>query len=151
MLERVDLHPWTPANRALDVGQLGLHLGPLAGDRRHPHLAVPDSPGRLSPSLHVGWNLLIGLAVYRTGAGRRARMFGLVSPMAMVAAVILTGNHYAIDAVLGAMVALAGLAVAWRLNPLPTSDSEPLRAEPVWEPTSRPPHELVVMRSKVSA
>lgn len=73
------------------------------------------------PSLHVGWNLLIGVVVYRTGAGRWARVFGVVSPIAMVAAVVLTGNHYVVDAALGAVVALTGLAVAWRLTPMPGS------------------------------
>jgi hypothetical protein len=68
------------------------------------------------PSLHVGWNLLIGLAVYRAGANRWARVFGVVSPMAMAAAVVLTGNHYVVDAALGAVVALTGLAGAWWLT-----------------------------------
>ena len=69
------------------------------------------------PSLHVGWNLLIGLAVYRTGAGRVAKVFGVVSPLAMIAAVVLTGNHYVVDAVLGIVVALTGLALALWLTP----------------------------------
>jgi hypothetical protein len=73
------------------------------------------------PSLHVGWNLLIGVVVYRTGANRRARVFGVVSPMAMAAAVVLTGNHYVVDAALGAVVALTGLAGAWWLTSLPGS------------------------------
>lgn len=69
------------------------------------------------PSLHVGWNLLIGVAVFRTGAGRWARLFGVVSPAAMVAAVVLTGNHYVVDAILGAIVALTGLALSFWLTP----------------------------------
>ncbi len=69
------------------------------------------------PSLHVGWNLLIGLAVYRTNANRLAKVFCVVSPVAMVAAVVLTGNHYVIDAILGAVVALTGLALALWLTP----------------------------------
>ncbi len=73
------------------------------------------------PSLHVGWNLLIGVVVYRNGANRWARVFGVVSPMAMAAAVVLTGNHYVVDAALGAVVALTGLAGAWWLTPMPGS------------------------------
>ncbi len=69
------------------------------------------------PSLHVGWNLLIGLAVFRTRANLAARVFGVVSPLAMVAAVVLTGNHYVIDAILGAVVALTGLALSYWLTP----------------------------------
>lgn len=69
------------------------------------------------PSLHVGWNLLIGIAVFRTRASRLATVFGIVSPLAMAAAVVLTGNHYLVDALLGSIVALAGLALSFRLTP----------------------------------
>lgn len=69
------------------------------------------------PSLHVGWNLLIGLAIHRTRVNRAARVFGVVSPMAMVAAVVLTGNHYVVDAILGIVVALTGLALSLWLTP----------------------------------
>lgn len=69
------------------------------------------------PSLHVGWNLLIGLAVLRTRAGRWSTVFGVLSPVAMVAAVVLTGNHYVVDAILGSAVALTGLALSFLLTP----------------------------------
>lgn len=69
------------------------------------------------PSLHVGWNLLIGMAVFQAGSNRYARVVGVLSPVAMTAAVVLTGNHYVVDAVLGATVALAGLALAYWLTP----------------------------------
>jgi len=69
------------------------------------------------PSLHVGWNLLIGLALVRTGANRFTTVVGWLSPPAMVAAVVVTGNHYVIDAVVGSAVALTGLGVSYRLTP----------------------------------
>ncbi len=69
------------------------------------------------PSLHVGWNLLVGLAVFRAGTSWFVRGFGILSPLAMVAAVVLTGNHYVVDAALGVAVALTGLALALWLTP----------------------------------
>jgi hypothetical protein len=69
------------------------------------------------PSLHVGWNLLVGLAVFRAGTSWFVRGFGILSPLAMAAAVVLTGNHYVVDAALGALVALTGLALAFWLTP----------------------------------
>lgn len=69
------------------------------------------------PSLHVGWNLLIGIAIFRTRVNVWARVFGVVSPILMVAAVVLTGNHYLIDGVVGATVALVGLGVSVWLTP----------------------------------
>ncbi|MGI9596444.1 MAG: phosphatase PAP2 family protein, partial [Acidimicrobiales bacterium] len=87
------------------------------------------------PSLHVGWNLLIGMAVFRAGANRFARVFGVLSPTAMVAAVVLTGNHYLVDAILGAVVALAGLALAFWLTPKLTVVRNTRNGGPVRRPT----------------
>ena len=68
------------------------------------------------PSLHVGWDLLVGIFVFRYAHRRIARMAGALTPFAMTASVVLTANHFLIDALLGAMVALFGLAVATLLS-----------------------------------
>lgn len=72
------------------------------------------------PSLHFGWNLLVGLTWYRVGwvLGRRqlARVAAFVMPIAMAFAVVATANHWTFDVVSGAAVALAGLAIE-RLRP----------------------------------
>ena len=62
------------------------------------------------PSLHVGWNLLVGIIVYRTSRRRAVRMGAAVLPVLMVGAVVLTGNHYVLDTALGATLALVGLS-----------------------------------------
>jgi hypothetical protein len=54
------------------------------------------------PSLHVGWNLLIGLAIVTAARHWAVRLVGALMPAAMVTAVILTGNHYVVDVLLGA-------------------------------------------------
>ena len=58
------------------------------------------------PSLHVGWDLLIGLAILaaapRSATGPLLRAFGAAMPVLMVAAVVLTANHYIVDAIAGA-------------------------------------------------
>jgi hypothetical protein len=71
------------------------------------------------PSLHVGWDLLVGIFVFRHARRRVARAFGVVTPIAMTTAVVLTANHFVIDAALGALVALVGLAVAFALRTRP--------------------------------
>ena len=68
------------------------------------------------PSLHFGWNLLIGIALV-TGASRLpVRVFGALSPLLMLAAIVLTANHYVIDALAGGIVALIGLALAYQMR-----------------------------------
>ncbi|HET8662122.1 MAG TPA: phosphatase PAP2 family protein [Micromonosporaceae bacterium] len=59
------------------------------------------------PSLHVGWNLLIGLAVVLTARHLVLRVAGVVMPVAMVLAVVLTANHYIVDALAGAALTVA--------------------------------------------
>jgi hypothetical protein len=54
------------------------------------------------PSLHVGWNLLLGLAVVTAARSAVLRVLGAAMPVAMVIAVVLTANHYIVDAVVGA-------------------------------------------------
>ena len=71
------------------------------------------------PSLHVGWDLLIGIFIFRHARHRITRLFGAITPLAMTTAVVLTANHFVIDAVLGAVVALVGLAIAVTLRRRP--------------------------------
>ena len=68
------------------------------------------------PSLHVGWNLLVGVFVWRNSRTPVIRMFGAVSPALMITAVVLTANHYIVDAVAGASLALFGLWIAGQLG-----------------------------------
>jgi hypothetical protein len=68
------------------------------------------------PSLHFGWNLLIGIVLFTKGNTVLARTAGLAVPPVMFLAIVLTANHYIIDAVLGAMVSLAGLAIAYAVT-----------------------------------
>jgi hypothetical protein len=68
------------------------------------------------PSLHVGWNLLMGIAIFHFASNRAWKAFGLLMPLAMYSATILTANHYFLDGVVGSLLALTGLAIAWKLS-----------------------------------
>lgn len=69
------------------------------------------------PSLHFGWNLLIGIAIFRVAGRPWMKVVGVVIPVAMAIAVVLTANHYILDAIAGALFALAGLWLAtWLRN-----------------------------------
>lgn len=69
------------------------------------------------PSLHVGWNLLVGIALYRSARGRSLRAFAVLSPVLMAVAVVVTANHYFVDGILGSVLALIGLAVSGVVTP----------------------------------
>jgi hypothetical protein len=68
------------------------------------------------PSLHFGWNLLIGISLVRESGSRAVRMIGFAGPLIMFVAIVLTANHYIVDAIGGGAVALVGLAIAARMT-----------------------------------
>ncbi len=69
------------------------------------------------PSLHVGWNFLVGLALHNATRNRAIRAFSSTSPILMFIAVVVTANHYLIDGMIGIVVAYAGLWLAVHINP----------------------------------
>jgi len=66
------------------------------------------------PSLHFGWNLLVGITLVRHSGTRLGRSIGMICPVAMFMAIVLTANHYILDGVAGGAIALVGYAVAQR-------------------------------------
>ncbi|HMO54792.1 MAG TPA: phosphatase PAP2 family protein, partial [Tepidiformaceae bacterium] len=64
------------------------------------------------PSLHFGWNLLIGIAIFRVVNARWLKAIAVLIPVAMALAVVLTANHYIVDPIAGAAFALGGLGLA---------------------------------------
>ena len=68
------------------------------------------------PSLHVGWDLLVGLALIAASSTLAVRAVGAVMPALMAAATILTANHYVLDVLAGAALGLLGWVVAARLE-----------------------------------
>jgi hypothetical protein len=64
------------------------------------------------PSLHVGWNLLMGIAIFSTTRHAFWRTFAILMPLAMYISTILTANHFVLDGIVGSIVALTGLMIA---------------------------------------
>ncbi|TCN27052.1 PAP2 superfamily protein [Kribbella orskensis] len=73
------------------------------------------------PSLHFGWNLLAGIAWANLAGHWTARLFGWLMPPAMLAAIVLTANHYLLDGIAGGVIALLALLVATWLARRPTA------------------------------
>ncbi|HEY4684801.1 MAG TPA: phosphatase PAP2 family protein [Dehalococcoidia bacterium] len=74
------------------------------------------NPFAAVPSMHVGWNFLIAIALYLALAGGRGRSVVLLLPLAMFTATVATGNHYFVDGLLGIVVASGGLGLALLLR-----------------------------------
>jgi hypothetical protein len=65
------------------------------------------------PSLHVGWALLVGIALFDVDRGVPVRVFAVLLPLAMFFSVVLTANHFIFDIIVGTVIVLAAIAVAF--------------------------------------
>ncbi len=79
----------------------------------------PDTPSwfvneyAAFPSMHIGWNLLVGISIWLATRNIFMRIFAVLMPITMFAVIILTANHYLIDAFAGIGVMLLGLGIAF--------------------------------------
>jgi PAP2 superfamily len=97
------------------------------------------------PSLHFGWNLLLGIVLLTATAHVAVRIFAVLSPLAMAFAVVATANHFVLDLAGGAVFVLVGLAGASLLGAARGRATLDLGASRA--PDLRPPHAVVSRRS----
>ena len=72
------------------------------------------NPYAAMPSLHVGWDLLIGLAIVVAASRLWVRVIGGLLPMLMGWAVVATANHFVLDAAVGVLLVLVSLRLVTR-------------------------------------
>lgn len=97
--------------RLLEMG-----LVDTVSDQSHAYRAL-QPPGLTNhyaafPSLHVGWNLAVGIVLFMSTTHLAVRALAVLSPLAMTFAVVATANHYVVDVAGGTAVVLVGLAGA---------------------------------------
>ncbi len=68
------------------------------------------------PSLHFGWDLLVAIAIGYNTSKRWIRVVAVFMPIIMLGGIVLTANHYFLDAAAGALVSMMGLAFAYGLR-----------------------------------
>ena len=59
------------------------------------------------PSFHAGWNLAVGVVVFRATQHWSLRAFAVAMPIAMAFSVIATANHFVIDVIVGVALVVA--------------------------------------------
>jgi membrane-associated phospholipid phosphatase len=120
-------------------------IGTVSDEARRHYLAIPlswSNPYAAFPSFHVGWTLIACLALAASLHRRRWAVLAMVPALLVGASVVTTGNHYVVDAVAGAAIALT--AYWWcgrapRLGPLAhdatsyeyDTNSVPVQSRPV--------------------
>jgi hypothetical protein len=68
------------------------------------------------PSLHTGWDLLVGMSIIAAASTVALKLVGFAMPVLMGLAVVATANHYVLDAVAGVSLVLIGHAAALALD-----------------------------------
>jgi PAP2 superfamily len=64
------------------------------------------------PSLHAGWNVLVGIVLFTATTSLLLRALSVLGPLAMAFAVVATANHFVVDVFAGVLIVGVGLAVA---------------------------------------
>ncbi len=125
-------------NTLIASGAIGLAIYfwfPAAPPRLMPHLGFVDTMERFSdvsyqnesmgafanpfaavPSLHFGWALVIGITFVWMFRHPLLRAFGFALPILQGIAIVVTGNHFFLDAFAGALVSLAGFVIAFGIR-----------------------------------
>ena len=115
------------------IALIGFTMMPLAPPRYMPEFGFTDtivsaksyyifqSPKIVNqyaamPSLHFGWDLLVAVAIFANSRTRWLRIAACIMPFFTLSGIVLTANHYFLDAVAGALVAGLGLGIAWLLR-----------------------------------
>jgi hypothetical protein len=81
----------------------------LLGSLYNPFAAVP--------SMHFGYSLIVGAALFAYARRPAVRIVGVLYPPFMLFDIVATGNHFLFDAAMGGLVVLAAWVVARALVP----------------------------------
>lgn len=73
------------------------------------------NPYAAVPSMHCAFALMIGIPGYRLSKHRVSKAFWALYPLLVLWVVVVTANHYWVDAAIGAIVAVVSAVVAHRL------------------------------------
>ena len=79
----------------------------LVNELYNPYAAVP--------SMHICFALMVGIPIARLAKSRAVKIFWFSSPMVVLFVIVVTGNHFIADAVLGALTALIAASVATQM------------------------------------
>jgi hypothetical protein len=99
------------------VGGLWSYHSPVAKAVANQYAAMP--------SLHFGWALWCAIVLYSYGRSRTTKVLGLLYPVITLFAIVVTANHYFLDAVGGAVIILVAM---WILRAVDRRRSQRLLA-----------------------
>jgi hypothetical protein len=81
-----------------------------------PHSSALSNPVAAVPSLHAAYALGVGIGVMRYARSHLIRLAGAIYPPLVVVTIVVTGNHFVLDAIAGMAVLGVGFGLARALR-----------------------------------
>jgi hypothetical protein len=107
----------------------------VIGDGKLNGVPIGYNPFSAMPSLHVAWAIIVGVTLILLARQPLIRLFGAIYPGIMVMTVVVTGNHYLMDAIGAVAVVAIALVPAMAIErarrrpaPVPAPAEVPARA-----------------------
>ena len=76
------------------------------------------NPYAAFPSLHFGWDLMAGMAVFLEARRWWTRAIGVIMPVLMYTAIVLTANHFILDGIAGGFIFVSSYLLVTRVAPI---------------------------------
>ena len=86
------------------------------GSLADPDIAQHSNQYAAMPSLHICWALWSGIAIFICARRMWVRLLGLAHPLATLAVIVGTANHFILDAVVGALLLVLAFGIQWLLS-----------------------------------
>lgn len=106
------------------------------GSLADPKVAEHSNQYAAMPSLHIGWALWCGVAIFLCGRRLWVRLLGALYPWFTLIVIVGTANHFIVDAVAGLAVFVAACGVQYLLSGRAAFRAAPDR--PALPPTIEP-------------
>jgi membrane-associated phospholipid phosphatase len=107
----------TAPPRLADVGLIDTLRAFSGIDIGSPHSSPFSNPVAAVPSLHAGFALGVAYGVVKFTRAAWIKALGVLYPVSVVLTIVVTGNHFILDAVAGMLVMALGFMGASRLQP----------------------------------
>ncbi len=112
------VHIWLPTTPPRLLAGLGMvDTGRVGGNSAYVGTPVSELANEYAamPSLHVGWAVLLAVVLVQVGRSRW-RWLWVLHPLTTLLVVVVTANHYWLDAAVGTALVLGALALIARVR-----------------------------------
>jgi hypothetical protein len=106
------LYPTAPPRLLAGVGLQDTLLALSGIDIGSPQSSAYSNPVAAVPSLHAAYAVGVGIGVIRFARSHLVRAAGVIYPPLVILTIVVTGNHFLLDALAGIAVLAAGFLVA---------------------------------------